>query len=728
MDDPIVSKDPVEGITPYDGEALSLDLKDDELVKIINFDLNEQKSRYQELLNIAKKNEDYWRGKQIDSRQLSNGDSEVVINRMLVSIETMCSIITSTTPDPWVIVTPKDKEGRRLESKLRRKLRDNWEYELNMQQTMEKLLRNYYASRVGFLKYGFDSDNRIFTDLIRLENVRFDLDATSVDNSRFFIHFIKEPASLTIAKFPEKKEFIQRKLSEKQGSERADLTYIEYWGDYYDEEGKKHSYVCWKLDNEILGKDYNPNWNKSGKKYNNGNHFKFPRKPFIPMHSLSTGKSVVDDTSLNEQAIPIQDAINRRERQIDRNAWLANGIMVTHEKAMDETTFGKIDGTTQKVFLDGDIENIGSAFGVVTGRPFEGGIFNDLDQLKAEMDNIYGTHDTTRGEKSSSETLGGQALRRDADFGRLDLTSRSYEQVAEDVYNAWVQLMYVKDDENPILTEREQTEPMENYKIEQGLATSAERDEYVTKDELKEYVIKVIVKKGSTRPDDPVGMQDDAMKLMQTGMIDPMTFAEMYGLDDPRKIGRRMYMWVDPNLRSKLFPELSGGNNMIHPVAIEHIEGINRAADLPEDEQNKIVLGNVYQDFTDINDLSNHIETHRLYMQGAEVDEDLTAYSELDEEVQMLHKKHLKVELDALTIEQKAEAQKRQANSVGNVPPVSPEAAGVDQTQGMDQSQMMQGAPPQEGMTQDMGMPQQGMPDEAMMQQMMGQGQLPPQA
>jgi hypothetical protein len=642
MADPIQSPEIKLGIQNTKGEAVSESLKDDELALIIRQDLSSQESRWQDLIKIAKKNEDYWRGVQTDQNSLEVGDQAITVNRIMVSIETMCAIVTSETPTPWIIAEPRDNKGRELEGKLQRFHRDGWEYDLNMQQKMERLLRTYYAQRVGVLKVGIDFAGKKFTDLLRLEHVRFNLDVRELEDSHYFAHYLNERVDEIKAKFPDAEDRIQKYLVNSKGNDRSMVSYVEYWGHYY-EDGKKHTYVCWMLqDGTILKRVYNPLWNEKGV-----NHFDNPQKPFIAMNSLSMGKSVVDDTSLIEQAIPLQDNINERKRQIRRNAEFANGIYVTHSNYMTKQQFGKINGKTRKVYLEGDNDNLDSAFRVVTGRAFESGIFDDMYHSQSELDNVFGTHDTTRGEKTSGETLGGQAMRRNADHGRLDLTSRAYEQVAEEVFNWWIQLLCVSDEKYPILTPREETRPIDDYKKETGLAPRKESEDYISAKDLKGYKVRVIVKKGSTRPKDPVSSAEDAVMLLQTGMLDPMTFAEMYGLENPRKTARRMHMWADPNLRPKLFPELEGTENMIHPIAINHIIKLNKGAD---------PAASVYQEFTDSTDLSNHVQTHTLYMQGAEVDEDLKPFDELDEEEQMQHKIHLKFEADQLQLLMSQEA------------------------------------------------------------------------
>jgi hypothetical protein len=625
------------------GVEVGPNTSDEALVAIINADVGEFSKKIDELRKIKDTNFNYYKGKQ------RNGES-VITNRVFVSVETKTAIITSETPDPWVIAFPKTASAKRMTDKVTRKLRDLWEYDVNMQQIMETNLRSYFMARVGFLKWGFNEELGVpFTKSIPIESIVFDVDAPDI-HSTPIIHYVKEPITKVLATFPEAKTALLARLSSSNVNTRSKLTYQECYYDFY-EGDKRHVLVVYKYMDVILGREVDPYFNSKGK-----NHFKFPKKPFIPMNSLKVGDALVDDTSEIEQVMELQDLITKRKRQIDRNAMLANGILVGLSDAISTEDWAKINENTFKVLLD-QAESIGNSFGVVTGQPFSNGVFNDQEDSKAEFDNVMGTHDTTRGEKTRSETLGGQVHRQQADLGRIDLTTRNHEQVAEDWYNAMVQLMYVYDfDEIPILREETSEMPEQNYARQQGLVPADDRNDVISKDEIKEYKFRVIVKKGSTVPMNPATMQDASVMLWQTGMIDPITAAEMYFGDmtkDPRAIAKRMYLWTkDP---ARLFPELQGKDNIIDQEAITHIVQMINAQDEQElMEAQQLVFSGVAnpQAFTpeELDKLSKHITTHQLYTQGVEISQDLPEFEKLTDAQKEAIKAHIVIETGILNI------------------------------------------------------------------------------
>lgn len=635
--DDLQSTQPTEKVVSLEGPSVLAGLGDEELLKIIKQDARRDEGKFQELIKANKKNEDYFLGNQIDKSKLHPGDAQIVINRIIVSIETMVSIITSITPSPWVIVTPKTAKSRRFQNKLERMLTDQWEYFQNLQQKMEKMLRIYFMAKIGFIKVKWDEVEKDYVcEVVRPEKLRYDLEAASIDKSSYIIEYVESTLDELVIRFPESKEYLEQEIAKTKAGGRSKVTYLEYWGRYRHED-KMESFVCWNYKDKILGKDKNPHWRENGQ-----NHFKSPRNPYVSMGSLSLGKGLVDDTSLVTQAIPVQDGINKRKRQIDKNAGMANGTIVTSAAAMEKSTFDKIQNTEmEKIFLDKEVEDVDRAFRKVTGRSLDSGIYDDMYHSIREIDNIFGTHDTTRGEKTSSETLGGRQMLRDADFGRLDLTTRAYEQVAEDLYNWMIQMMMVHYKEGKeVVSEREMADPKEEYKMSSGLMDAADSSDIIKRDDFDKYRIKVVVKKGATRPKDPAAEEEQVLTLAQVGQIDPITFFEKLGFDNPRLAARRLYLWNnDP---SALFPEI-GGEDFIDPEAIQHIMDINSGANKAGDQE-------LFEqaDLTKIDRYQRHVDTHSMYMKGIEVDEDLAPYPELPDEIKEAHMEHLELETERL--------------------------------------------------------------------------------
>jgi len=657
MTDFTQQKDYTEDIKTLRTDQYKENIDDDKIIEMYKEDLNDADSLYNELLSVFHKSERYWRGQQVTIGDLRYGESNIVDNKILVAVEKSVAKITSSTPHPWITVTPKNSKGLAIQEKLQRMMIDAWDYDLNMQQKGERTSRIYYMARVGWAKYGLDDSSDLFVDVVRPESIRYEINK-ELHESRFFIHYLTASIAELKARFPNSKEHLND-LAKQHGSNRSEITYAEYWGKFYTDSGECKIFVSWLYNGHVFKTDVDPLWHKTKK----NNHFKYNRFPFIPMHSLATAGSVVDETSLIEQSLALQDNINERKRQISRNAWLANGILVATAAAMDEADFLSMDFFTDKVFLKAEMESISAGFGTVTGRPFESGIYDDMQQSASSISDIFGIVDIIPGEISQPEGT-----------GRLDLTARAYEQFAEDIYNAVLQLMCVSSkDEYIISTDKDEYGDTVMPGANTGLTTIDTNDNKIAKKDLYNFDVKIRVRKGTVLPKDPVTDRDAAFKLMQTGQLDPYTFAKMAGLDNPKQFAKRMFMWSDPELKKDLFPDLAGGENL-HPTGIRQIEIINKAFDNEgfmkkyADSLEDLPAATVYADFMDAEDLNSHVNTHNLYMRGAEVHPDLIPFSDLPIDLQTIHMKHVKFEKDQLEMLLKEE-QQNQPPQAEQMPP-----------------------------------------------------------
>ena len=172
---------------------------------------------------------------------------------------------------------------------------------------------------------------------------------------------------------------------------------------------------------------------------------------------------------------------------------------------------------------------------------------------------------------------------------------------------------------------------------------------------MKDFTFKVIVKKGSTVPLNPAATREDGVMLWQTGMIDPLTAAEMYlgnMTRDPRTIARRMFLWQSNP--SQLFPELEGKENIIDQEAVTHIAQIistDNAMDMEELVQK--VFSNVANPQmptpAELDQMSKHIRTEQLYTQGVEIDPNLPEFDRLTNEQKAAIQKHIVIETGILS-------------------------------------------------------------------------------
>ncbi len=390
-------------------------------------------------------------------------------------------------------------------------------------------------------------EDDIDTQSVRPQRLILDPDATivgTVYRGAYLGEHKMEAASSLIAKFPKSKDII---LKELQNPEElaTKLGIIEWW---------TPDYVFWTLKKEVLAKSKNPHWNydevgvptvdangqsttvdKMGK-----NHFSQRKIPYIFLTIFNLGLHPHDDTSLIQQNLPLQDLINKRLRQIDINADTANGTWIGSGDYISKEELNKIKGRpNEKIWMETGKPSEGIMRD--TGREMPGFVYQSLLDYRNEIDNIFGTHNLTRGEESRDQTVRGKLITKQSDTDRIGGGISEYlEQVCDEIFNWWVQMFYVYYDQTHL-----------------GAIIGKERaGEYfqIKNSDFGELYLQVSVKEGSLIPKDPVSERNEAIDLWAARAIDPITLFERLDFPNPRESAKQLYIWMThPEL---MFPDV----------------------------------------------------------------------------------------------------------------------------------------------------------------------------
>lgn len=532
-------------------DELTLDIEDTELVALINKRLETARPFYEELEKVGAENENYWLGRQIDKKKLRDYKSKVVENVTFQTVETIIPIITSKPPEPVVQSASNTPESVAQAKNIQRILLHMFEKE-KMKGKFQMVARHNCLRRLGILKYKYDPDtDNIVTDYVLPQNVVVDR------HGDFVAEYLEDSIADLLQKFPEKVDEIIREFglkAEPNQDGSYDLTtlspqslatkikYIEFWTD---------EYVVWKYKTTIFKKLKNPNFNYKGEEAEqidengqpiapeiyNYNYFDTPKKPYLFFSVFNLGKQVADDTSLVEQIMPLQDVINKRQRQIDDN-FSDNGVLMGSGDMITKEELAKYTGNPEDKLW---VEHGNPADGINRLPPKQLAPFayESLIGLKSSVDNVAGTHSTTRGERQGKETLGGRQILREADFGRIDLIVRSLEELADELYKAWIHMMKVY-----------YTQP--HYARILGKDGAQQVIEY-SRNSIEEG-IEISVKEGSTLPIDKVSQRQEALDLLQMQGIDPISLFEKLEWPNPQESARRLFLWKNDPL--SLFPDL----------------------------------------------------------------------------------------------------------------------------------------------------------------------------
>lgn len=396
------------------------------------------------------------------------------------------------------------------------------------------------------MKLGWSNkENDITCISIRPQKLILDPDAT-IDCAEYTGEYIgeyrKETARNLIRRFPKAKKYIEDQCKGKLGTK---MQYIEWWTD---------DYVFWSMDDEVLAKSKNPHWNYGNEQQvtnefgsvnpqtvEGKNHFSFPKKPYAMLSVFSLGLRPYDDTNLIQQNLPLQDLINKRLRQIDKNADKTNGGLAVSGDSFSKEQAAGVGKATEKggtIFVpNGDVNR---AVMRLQAPPLPNFVYESLLDYRNELRNIFGVRGSSAQGTIQDKTVRGKMQIKGQDSDRIGGGISTFlEQFADYVYNYVVQMMYVYYDQEHTATLMGQNKAMEYIAIKSS--------------DLNIKML-VSVKDGSMIPKDPVTQREEVINLWEMQAIDPITFFEKLDFPDPRKTAEQLTAWkIDPLI---LFPEL----------------------------------------------------------------------------------------------------------------------------------------------------------------------------
>lgn len=595
-------------------QSAEFEASDVELIETANKWINEAKPLHDKFKKLQKRNEDYYLGNQLDRKRLNQYQACIILNKIWQSLETIIPRATKTLPAPMVsLPTKSEKPGKEID--YRRYAEDLEDIlfavavDQDLPQKLKEILRYQQLFYLGVLKFGYDKDKGIWMEVIRPQRIL--LPPNMSDD--YVIEFHQDTVKELVKKFPDKEEEIKKSLT--NGNGKIPLgTIVGYY------EITTNEFKFWKLNDLILKKVENPHYNTKDKKKN---HWSFPKKDYIFTDIWQLGISHYSQTTLVDQTITLQDSINKRKRQISDNADHANGTMVAYgqagitkkEAAALEARRARPNGVVYlKEAQQGSVQHF-------QGQQLHPLPFEDMTHTISEVDNIFGTHSTIRGEKTpGEETFGGRQLLKESDQERIDELTRMLERVAEKAYNAIAQMIKIH-------FEKDQYIP---YLGEDGTSIQMKID----KDVVKEGV-KIRVRQGSTITKDKVSLSREAIVLWQNKAIDPITFFERLGDPRPYRTAKRLFQWTQnpTSLFQEVQAEIDAATKS--DEAKQAMESIVEA----EMQNRDIVKGKTVPPSKNVT--SQHIATHQDLF-------NTEAFLNLPPEIKENAAKHLEAELQIL--------------------------------------------------------------------------------
>ena len=614
--------------------VLSLDLEDDVLVEQIDKNIDEAREVWDEkTAQLGDINYQYYLGKE-KVKLGTDQDTRIVENVIFRNVETIIPIITSSTPEPRLF-----HPNKKFMDKLRKILMLRWEVTDKMLEKSRVTVRRNFFWYLGVVKVRFDEDEKeVIWETVRNDHVIVD------PEGRFVAQIIDDMTLEEVVKtYPTHKEELLKDLGAKAEDKKTlggKLSFIEF---------HTPEWTAWKYKNLILDKQKNPNWDWGEETATDemGEDIKVkyniltkPAMPYIFFKTFNVKNKIYSDTSLIEQAIPLQDLINKRKRQINENAEEANGSLVGSGDFISKEQFATIKGAArERIWVEkGDAR---AALARMQGNPMQPYVQDDFVMTKNEIDNIMGTHSTTRGQGGENDTATEAVLQKNQDYGRIDDLVKSYEDFCEDYFNMTLQMMLMHYEEVklfPLETEDDITlsrdilvsEFSKVYKYKESELRGGQYEE--DSDFTKPIVM---VKRGSTLPTDDVSKQQNAIYLWGAGGIDPISLYEELNDPNPELKAKRLFLWQQaPQI---LFPELAKamgtGQGGATPQE-DYTEGMIKDTESLQQGQDP----GANRELQDPQQAQLHIQGHSTYMDSEE-------FNKLDDQMKALYLQHVKAEI-----------------------------------------------------------------------------------
>lgn len=482
---------------------------------------------------------DYWIGKQTKAtvEDMLDAGRSLVDNEIYIGLETMLPLATRANPEP--VVTVDQGIG---EQKLPDLVRNSLYYQADRQKLrmlLKGATRDWSLFKVGCIKLRWDTiEHDVASEVVNPRRLVLDPDGYIKEGGIFTGDYIGEikmiDADTLMGLFPDKKEFILGKAGGKKGTKLQ----IEEW--WY----KRRDYF-FTLDDTVLGKYKNHLWNYDSKVMTldqqlqpvetvipGSNHMQEPCDPYVFIGGVySTRTQPHDDTTPVQQALSVQDLINRRFRQIDKNAeGTNNGIAVNGHFNSEQASLAaeaiRKGGAIRVPNKDVDVR---TAVMRLPAPPLADNVVQNIMDGRNVIQNLMGISGSTPDAMQQEQSVRGKILASQMDTSRIGgAISEVIEQAADTWYNKVLQIMYVYYD-------------VPHFAAAIGQYGAQELVQLKNTD--LQGKIMVTVKEGSMVPKDPLTLRNQAVELWSANGIDPISLGKALEMPDPYEYAKNLLMW-----------------------------------------------------------------------------------------------------------------------------------------------------------------------------------------
>jgi hypothetical protein len=455
---PILNNTSVDNFTDQLGEidqlsVLSLDMPDKDIIRNLNARINDSESYWNDakgfdLKNARAENTRMHLGK-IGESGLYKHQKHYKENQIFVGEESIIAYVTSQIAGPLVVPAGKEDMHKLFAADLEKAIKCFCEDIIKLDQIIEVCVRNILNKRVSIIHFYYDDVlQEIVAEAVDPEHTILDKNAALGKNPGFICHVLKRTPEELIVEFPDKEEDILSKLGIQRKTPKQmtkELAVRKVWVTHYDDKNQPQEGVVWYYNDLVLEKMRNPNFLYSRKDLN---LIKYPKKPYIFGNLVNYGTHVIDSTTPLEQAVPMQQYLMRRGRQIAENADKANGVLVigTSSGLTKDDGQNMTGDPNQKLFVENeDGQQLSQLVMQLQAQVLPDYVIQDKQDARMQIGNIMGAPTDFTGSQADDgdPTLGQVMIKKNAAAGRQDMMVRSITRMLGDFYEYLVQMFIV---------------------------------------------------------------------------------------------------------------------------------------------------------------------------------------------------------------------------------------------------------------------------------------------
>lgn len=520
----------VEGIVGDEIDELELDMTDEELLDLKNSYENKYAPYEGKINPRQKQNKAYLLGTQKSGN--NQGSKTVPSNLLFEATATFVPQALAKNPEP-VVWSDNTEEGKLASNDIKTMLQFHADI-LCLRKKLGVMVWHWGVYFTAVIKHGWNTEtNDISSEIRKPSNFLFDPNGY-VDEYGDFKGWTGERCQLTAQEvvdlYPKHADYITADVGGKMGTL---IVYTEWWS-----ADGKYSFTTYK--DVVLDKHKNQFFNyEEGKT----NHFAQPKSPYTFLSVFSLQEQPHDMTNLIEQNIANQDRINNRDYQIEKNLAHGNNSIVVSDVSFNSETAHQAADALERgdPILAGG--NIDQAIKRIPANPLPIGVLDSQQVDKDTLRGIYGTQGLSAQTPDENTTARGMILNQSHDNSRIGGgIGDALEQVADNIFNWWLQLYYVFYDE-------------QHYAAIMGSGRAVEYVALIMSGEQRQFVVSV--SPNSMQPKDEITEQNMAVDLWKAQAIDPITLFKKLNYPDPMETAKQVSLWItNPQLYiQQMFPE-----------------------------------------------------------------------------------------------------------------------------------------------------------------------------